>query len=179
MAYRNIAISGRIAVGSTSLAQALSQELNWPLRDGGQIFRQVMAEKGFNLETDVHQAVGDRADEFDREVDDKTVGLLSRPQGIIVTSKLAGFLSRDIKHTLHVLITCPLDTRIKRYSQDRGYQLEEAQNLIQLRQDQDQEKWSHLYSPCDFFDSEYFDLVLDSGELSVEEETKAVRAKLQ
>lgn len=174
MEFRNIAVSGRIGAGTSTLAKLLSDKLGWPLRDASQIFRDVTAQLGFNLETDVNQAVGNRDDQIDVEVDRKTLEVLNGNTRVVVTSKLAGFLSRDIRHTLRVLITCPPDERIRRYGQSRGYSLGQAKELLVLREKLDQEKWQRLYGARDFFDPKYFNLVLDSNLLSPQDEVRQI-----
>ena len=166
MAFQNIALSGRIACGSSTLASALSQNLGWSLRDGSQIFRDISAHLGYDLE----RAPQQYNDDVDRKVDEETYALLALPQQIVVSSKLAGFLSRDIPHTLRVLLICSQEERIRRYIQSRGHAPKEAPNLIQLREQADQKKWERLHGPNDFFDQSFFHLVLDSGSLSIKQE---------
>lgn len=168
--YRNIAISGQIAVGSTSLAKALSQKLSWSLREGNQIFRDISMQMGFDLEKSPQKY----SDETDIHVDSETTFILKKQSNIVVCSKLAGFLSRNITHTLKILVIAPLGVRIQRYSQDRGYHPAEAEKLIELREAEDHKKFSRLYEQHDFFDSKYFNLVLDSSKLSISEEVSQV-----
>lgn len=170
MAFRNVAISGRIAAGSSSLARALSEKLGWKLHDGGKIFRDISQQRGFDLEKDPQQY----GDEVDRQVDQETRRLLEKSSSVVVTSKLAGFLSRDLVTTLRVLLACPLEVRIKRYSQHRGYKEDEARRLIALREREDQEKFARLYGTHDFFDPVMFNLVLQSDRQSVEDEIFSV-----
>lgn len=171
MVFRNIAISGRIAAGSSSLARALSEKLCWNLRDGGQIFREISQHRfGADLEKTPQQY----GDEIDRQVDQETRRLLEKSPSFVVTSKLAGFLSRDLVTTLRVLLACPLEVRIKRYAMHRGYSKDEAKRLIALRESEDQEKFSRLYGPFDFFDPTLFQLVLQSDRQSVEDEISSV-----
>lgn len=172
--YQNIAVSGQIAVGSTSLSKALCQKLSWPLREGNQIFRDISMQMGFDLEKNPHEAITDRSDQIDLHVDNETASILEKQSSIVVCSKLAGFLSRDIKHTFRILVSAPLDTRIQRYSQDRGHKIEEAQRLIELREIEDHKKFSRLYGEHDFFNHKYFNLILDSSKLSIEEEAEKV-----
>lgn len=178
MDFKNIAVSGRIGAGTSTLAKQLSQALGWPLRDASQIFRDVTAQIGFNLETDVNQAVQNRDDLIDREVDDKTLAVLKENHRLVVTSKLAGFLSRNLEPTLRVLITCPKDERIRRYAQSRGYSLDKAKQLLILREKLDNQKWRRLYGNHDFFSPEYFQLVLDSSRLSPQDEVKNILSVL-
>lgn len=170
MAFRNIALSGRIGVGGTSLAKALSQKLSWPLRDASQIFRDIAAHLGYNLELSPQQY----SDDIDRKVDAETQKLLQSDRHGIVASKLAGFLSRDIAHTYRVLIVCPLEVRIKRYSQDRGYTLRDAHKLLLFREEEDQKKFGRLYGTYDFFDPTFFHLTLDSSMMTVHEEVERI-----
>lgn len=174
MVYKNIAISGRIAVGSSSLAKALSLRLGWKLRDASQIFRDVTAQAGFNLEVDIDKAIVSRDDQIDKEVDIKTVETLSGGFNTIVTSKLAGFLSRNIENVLRILIVCSVEDRINRYKKDRGYSLTDAKRLLEEREEKDKEKWGRLYGELDFFDPQIFHLVIDSGKLRVEEEVDLI-----
>lgn len=170
MVFRNIAISGRIAAGSSSLARALSEKLGWNLRDGGQIFRDISQQRGFDLEKQPQQYGG----EVDRLVDRESRRLLEKKSHFIVTSKLAGFLSRDLPGTLRVLLVCPVEVRIQRYAAHRGYSEKEARRLIALREREDQEKFSRLYGNHDFFDPEIFQIVLQSNRQSVNEEMKKI-----
>lgn len=176
--YRNIAISGQIAVGSTSLAKALSQKLGWPFHDGSQIFRDISTQAGFDLEKQVNEAISSRSDQIDIQVDQKTIQIIQSSKKVVVASKLVGFLSRDIKHTFKILVTAPLDIRIKRYSQDGGYPPEQAKQLIELREQEDYKKWSRLYDSHDFFNPQYFNLVLDSSKLSIEQEVAKILESL-
>jgi len=179
MVFKNIAVSGRIAVGSSSLAKSLSLRLKWKLRDASQIFRDVTAQMGFNLETDIDNAIGNRNDQIDREVDKKTIESLSGNNRIVVTSKLAGFLSRDIDGVFRILVSCQTEERISRYSKDRSYSLDLAKQLLENREKMDQEKWERLYGRQDFFDPKIFHLIIDSGRLNVEEEIDLVLRHLK
>ena len=174
MVFRNIAISGRIAVGSSSLAKGLSLRLGWKLRDAGQIFRDVTAQAGFNLEVDIDKAIGGRDDQIDKEVDRKTIEILNQGHNSIVTSKLAGFLGKEAEGVLRVLVVCRIDDRVSRYSKDRGYPVEEAKRLLEEREDKDREKWERMYGKVDFFDPEIFHLVIDSGKLRIDEEVDSI-----
>jgi len=169
MVFKNIAISGRIAVGSSSLAKALSLRLKWQLRDASQIFRDISMHSGFDLEKDPQKY----GVEIDLAVDTETRDILMTKQ-VVVVSKLAGFLSRDIGNSLRILVSCPIEERVNRYAKDRGYSIIKSSQLIESREKSDQEKWEKLYGKHDFFDSKIFHLVIDSGKLNVEEEIDLV-----
>lgn len=169
MEYKNIAISGRIAVGSSSLAKALSLRLGWKLRDASQIFRDISMHSGFDLEKDPQKY----GEEIDRAVDKETRETLKSEQAV-VASKLAGFLSRDIDESFRILVSCPIEERISRYAKDRGYSLTKSGHLIDSREKSDQEKWENLYGKHDFFDPKIFHLVIDSGKLRIEKEVDLV-----
>lgn len=170
MGFRNIAVSGRIAVGASTLAKQLSQTLGWPLRDASQIFRDISAQSCFDLEKNPQKY----ADDIDSQVDNETISNLKSLSHLVVASKLAGFLSRDIPHVYRVLVTCPLQDRVQRYSRDRGYVLAEARRLLFLREREDRKKWGRLYGHRDFFDPSFFHVTLNSGKFSVEEEIQEI-----
>lgn len=169
MDFRNIAISGKIAVGSSSLAKALSLRLGWKLRDASQIFRDISMHSGFDLEKDPQKY----GEEIDRAVDTETRNTLQSEQAVVV-SKLAGFLSRDIDDALKVLVRCPIEERINRYAKDRGYPVIKSSQLIESREKLDREKWERLYGKHDFFDPRIFHLVIDSDKLRVGEEVDLI-----
>lgn len=174
MVFKNIAVSGRIGAGTSTLAKQLSQALGWPLRDASQIFRDVSMQIGHDLEKFPQQY----AAEIDLQVDNQTVSALKSLSASVVTSKLAGFLSRSISHTLRVLITCPKDERIRRYAQSRGYSLDRAKQLLILREKLDNQKWRRLYGHHDFFSPKFFQLALDSSHLSPPDEVKKILSQL-
>ncbi|MBI2310152.1 cytidylate kinase family protein [Candidatus Collierbacteria bacterium] len=174
MEFKNIAVSGRIGAGTSTLVKQLSQTLGWPLRDASQIFRDVSLHSGFDLEKNPQKY----ADEIDLQVDNETISTLKSLSSVVVTSKLAGFLSRDISHALRILIACPVEERIRRYAVSRGYSIDKAKELLILREKLDQEKWSHLYGHHDFLNPRYFQLVLDSTVMTPEEEVDLISRHL-
>lgn len=174
MVFKNIAVSGRIGVGTSTLAKQLSQSLGWPLRDASQIFRDISMQSGFDLEKNPQKY----ASEIDLQVDNQTVSALKSLSASVITAKLAGFLSHSISHTLRVLITCPQPERIRRYAQSRGYPLDKAKQLLILREKLDDQKWRRLYGNHDFFSPEYFQLILDSGRLSPQDEISQILSQL-
>lgn len=175
MDFKNIAVSGRIGAGTSTLANQLSQTLGWPLRDASQIFRDISMHRGSDLEKSPQQYSA----EIDKQVDDKTLAVLKENHRLVVTSKLAGFLSRHLNYTLRVLLTCPEDERIRRYAQNRGYSLADAKQLLALREKLDQGKWRRLYGNRNFFSPGCFQLVLDSSHLSPIEEVNQILAYLR
>lgn len=172
--FNNVAISGKIAVGSTTLARALALKLGWNLREASQMFRDISQQRGFDLEKTPQQY----NDDVDRKIDQETVSICQSTVHTVVVSDLAGYLTRDISHTLRVLVTCDDQTRVKRYAVSRGHGQREAAELLRLREQKDQEKFVHLYRDHDFFDPVFFHLVLDSGTLSVEEEVTRIVAHI-
>ncbi len=170
MDFRNIAISGRIAVGSSSLSKALSLRLGWQLRDASQIFRDISMHSGFDLEKDPQKY----ADTIDLKVDNETISILKVSSRIVVTSKLAGFLGKGIGNVFRILVSCPLEERVKRYARDRSYTADRAKELLESRERADQAKWERIYGSRDFFDPRIFHLVIDSGKLRIEEEVDLI-----
>ena len=48
----NITISGRIGSGASTLAKKLSEKLEWPVLDGGKLFRKINEELGVTITPD-------------------------------------------------------------------------------------------------------------------------------
>ena len=100
---RNITISGRIASGTTTLAKNISNELDWDLLEGGELFRKFHEEHlNDKSEIDVHK----RPDDFDLQYEEKIKGILKNENHRIIQSHLAGFDAQDIPDVFKILVIC-------------------------------------------------------------------------
>lgn len=169
---RNITISGRIGTGKTTLANHLSQVLDWSVLDGGKIFRQLAQEKGIHI-----KETGKRSDEFDLAYEERIKKMLKEEDNHIIQSHLAGFDAQGIEGVFKILVICrnkkgedKQSIRIDRLMNRDNIHAEEARHEILEREAQDLEKFRRLYANGDknwfFWDSKYYDLMVNTYELS-------------
>ncbi|TRZ51918.1 hypothetical protein D4R99_03670 [bacterium] len=164
--YRLITVSGKIAVGTTTLTKNLVSTVNWKHINIGAIQRQ------FDKKNRIHenkQGALSRSDEHEKEIDLITSQMLENGQGIIYEAWLAGFFARDHKDVLKVLLICSHDDiRVDRVANRDNVSVKQAKHWIKQREEENVIKWKKLYGNYNFWDQKYFDLVIDtykSGQL--------------
>lgn len=182
---RIIAVSGRIASGSTTLAKKLAKHFHWRHIEGGEIFWEAIRRKTGLDAKDTHL----RADEEDALFDAELKRMLSEEQHIVLESKLAGFNAQGIAGIFKILVICENDhgedqtqIRIDRLINREGVPLEEAKAEVLEREKNDLDKWRNLYAQGDstwvYFDRKYYDLVINTYSHNQEESLKLVLEKL-
>lgn len=173
--YKNITISGGIGVGTSTLSANLKPFLekeNWQFKSTGAFIREYTHENVMPLATLV-------SDDFDREIEKKATELLQTQEKWVVEAWLAGWLARDMKHVLKVLVICSEDSlRIDRVVNRDNVSVEEAKKNIKEREEGNFAKWRRIYGEYDFFDKSYYDLVIDTYSTGQTESAKLVLEKL-
>lgn len=157
--YKNIAISGGIGVGTTTLMKNLHKHLEkegWRARSTGQIVRDYTKENVLPTATLV-------SDEFDRKMEAEVERILKDQDKQIIEGWLAGFVSRNNPEVLRILVTCSdLSLRIDRVANRDSLTIEKAKEFIKEREEENFKKWRRLYGKYDFFDPSFFHVVIDT-----------------
>ena len=157
--FCNIAISGRIATGTSTLAKNLEKMLGWKRINVGDIQREFDRKRGM----DEHFSGSDtRDDQWERDLEAMTKKKLTEEEHLIYEAWLAGFIARDIKNVLKVLLVCDDALRIDRLVNRDNMTVEEAKKQIESREKGNITKWKALYGDYDFWNPTYFDLVIDT-----------------
>src|ERR1035437_4761542 len=177
---RNITISGRIGAGATTLAKKLSDVLDWPLLEGGDLFEKI--HKQLNIsQIDVLQ----RPDSFDLQFEAQIKKVLTDEKNQIIQSHLAGFDIQGIVGVYKILVICQdpngedkADIRIDRLMNRDGISLQEAKHEALEREKENLEKFRKLYAHNDpnwiYWDTKYYDLIVNTYSLNKEEALKFV-----
>lgn len=174
--YRNIAISGKICAGATTLATLLQQKLDsdWQSWSGGQIVRDFVKKNSLSLENS-----SQRPADFDRQIDEEIKRKLRDEDHLIIESWLSGFDAQGIAGVLKVLLVCSNEAlRIDRLVNREGLTVEQAKEHLKTREQENILHWQKLYGPYDFWDPQNFDLVIDTYSHSKEETLREVLGKL-
>ncbi len=160
MNFDNIAVSGKIAVGTTTLAKNLKHILGWEHINAGFIQREYDKKHHIN---ENRQGAASRSDKHEQEIDDMTKKTLSTKKNLIYEAWLAGFMVKDITGVLKVLVICTHeDIRIDRIVNRDNVTVEEAKKWIKQREEENIIKWKKLYGDFDFWSPKYFDIVIDT-----------------
>lgn len=165
--YDNITISGGSGVGTSTLAKNLKPYLEtqgWTFFSGGEFMRQYAIEHGlFSKDNKGHHNAEVYSDDFDKEIDFGMQKTLKEKKHQVMEAWLAGFFAKDIPTTLRVLLTCSNEAiRIDRIVNRDKVTIDEAKKLIKEREETNIKKWKRLYGDYDFFDPQYYHLIVDT-----------------
>lgn len=157
--FENITISGGVAVGKNTLKDNLLpylEPLGWKFTSGGQLLRDFAKEYVQPLASLVD-------DDFHHKLDDRTKNLLTQEGHYVIEAWLAGFMAKDLDNTLRILLTCPNDAlRIDRVANRDNISVDEAKQFIKEREDNNMTEWKRIYGDHNFWDPQYYHLVLDT-----------------
>lgn len=158
--YRNITISGKIAVGTTTLAKNLEHLLGWKYINVGALQRK------FDRNHSIHenkQGALSRPDIHERSMEDMTLRILREESSLIYEAWLSGYITRNMPDVFRVLLTCSHeDIRIDRVVNRENITVEEAKHWIKQRETENITKWRKLYGTDDFWNPKFFHLVIDT-----------------
>ncbi len=166
---RIITVSGRIASGSTTLAKRLAEHLNWRRVEGGDIFWEAVRKKMNLLPKDTKL----RPDEEDILFEKKQKEILDTESGLVLESKLAGFVAQDIKGIFKILVKCEdangvdqTQIRIDRLVNREKISILDAKTEVLEREKNDVEKWRRLYAADQpgwtYWSDKYYDIVINT-----------------
>jgi cytidylate kinase len=158
--YNNITVSGKIAVGTTTLAKNLRDELGWQYYNTGAMQREFDRKEGRN-----ENAIGaqSRTDEHERAMEAMTKRKLTEEKNIVYEAWLSGFVAKDIPGVLKVLVICSdYNIRVDRVVNREKITVEEAKAWMRQREEENIPTWQRLYGKHDFWDPKLYDVVIDT-----------------
>lgn len=158
--YRIITVSGKIAVGTSTLAKNLSRMLSWKYVNVGALQREFDRKQGIN---ENKQGASSRSDAHERSMEARTEKMLKEESNIVYEAWLSGFMARGIEGVLKVLVICSHDDiRVDRVVNRDNLSVEEAKRWMKQREEENIKKWQKLYGKYDFWDPKEYDLVIDT-----------------
>jgi len=157
--FNNITISGSVSVGKNTLLDNLKpqlQPLGWQFTSGGQILRDYAKEY-------VQPLASLAGKDFHLKVEERRRRLLTEKGKYVIEAWLSGFVARDLKNTLRVLLVCSDDAlRIDRVANRDKVSIEQAKHLIKEREEVNFKEWQKYYGKYNFFDPKYYQLIINT-----------------
>ena len=158
--FRAITVSGKIAVGTTTLAKTLANTLKWKYVNVGALQRKFDRTQHRN---ENKQGALTRPDIHERSMEKMTFDMLQKDNNIIYEAWLSGFVSRNIPDVLRILLICSHeDIRIDRVVNRENITVEQAKKWMIQREAENETKWKKLYGDFNFWDPKFYHLVLDT-----------------
>lgn len=171
--FKNVAISGDIGTGKSTLVRRLAEKLGWKYLHTGEFFRKWHKEHNVPLE-----ASEKIPEELDKEIDMGYQEKMRTEENTIFESHLAGWLAHDVPGVFKVLCTTQYEVAMERAAKRDGVSIEEAKVKAKERADSLKEKFRRLYGVEDRFDPKYFDLIIDTTNVTPDQVLEMVLEKL-
>jgi predicted cytidylate kinase len=162
--FLNIALSGDVGTGTTTLGRNLASSLNWQHINAGEYFRAWHREKGVPLEN-----VKEIPAEVNRELDERFLRDMQSIGKMVFESHLAGWLARDLSQTFKILCVADKEVTMARIASREGWDITEAKKFSEMRSKGLNETFGELYGVTNPYDPSLFDAVIDTTRMSVGE----------
>lgn len=164
-----VTVSGLVGVGSSTVADILSEELDMELVSSGDFFRRKAEEKDMEL-TEFFEKHRDPEVGPDPDLmwDRRALGLAFTKDEVILEGRMTGPLLCDIAEA-RVFVDCDKEVVVERFAEREDLSYEKAKRKLEKRNSQDIKTYKEKYG-IDVTDKKYYNVIVDnSGSL---EETK-------
>ena len=162
-----ISISGLHGTGKSTLGKKLAEALGLNYYSTGKAFRDLAAEMNMTLEQFTKHV--EYHPQIDKELDNKVLEKAKKGD-VVIDSQLAGYLLKDMAD-FKILLTCPLETRVKRMIERDQVSSKEKLKETNSREKSELERFKNLYN-IDLRDKKKakktYDLIIDTENLSIE-----------
>lgn len=158
-----VAISGLHGAGKTTAARALARKFKLRYVCAGAVFRQLAKERGMTL--DEFSRYVERRPSIDHQIDRLTAAA-AKGRNVLIDARLAGWMAK--KANLKVLLTAPLEERVRRIARRERRKYKEVLNETRKRERSEAKRFKQFYS-IDVNDHSPFDIVLNTERFTAKE----------
>ena len=138
-----ITVSGPPGSGKSTNAAGLAEALDLDHVSGGDIFREMAAEHDMTpVEFNEH---AEQDDSIDRDLDRRLYEIASTRDGLVLESRLAGWLAGD-HADLRFWFDAPVDIRSERIADREGKPVERALEETQRREASEKKRYMEYYA---------------------------------
>ncbi|MEF8783119.1 MAG: AAA family ATPase [Haloarculaceae archaeon] len=159
-----ITVSGPAGSGKSTLAADLADQLGYEHVSGGDIFREIAAERDLTpLELN---RLAEEEDAIDRDLDERLRTTARERDDLVLESRLAGWMAADYAD-LRVWLDASLDVRTTRIADREEKATEQAREETRARSESEALRYQEYYG-IDIDDLGIYDLVLNTARWSPE-----------
>ena len=167
-----ITISGPAGSGKSTAAAALAARLDYDHVSGGDIFRDLAAEKGLTpLELN---KLAEEDDDIDRDLDRRLRGLAAERDDLVLESRLAGWMAGE-HADFRIWLDAPIEVRADRIADREDKDPALARTETEARSESEAKRYREYYG-IDIEDLSIYDLVLNTSRLDPDGVVDAIEA---
>ncbi|MFX1389232.1 MAG: (d)CMP kinase [Promethearchaeota archaeon] len=173
-----ITISGLHGTGKSTISKLIAEKLGLQYYSTGQAFRELAKEMGLTLEE--FSKYAEKNPEIDKKLDNKIFDIAEKGN-CVIDSQLSGHLLK-FKADLKILLTCPIETRVKRMAERDKFNFDKKLEETKIREKSELNRFKKLYN-IDLSDQnkikELYDLVIETENLTIQEITNEILNKIR
>ncbi len=173
-----LTISGLHGTGKSTIGKLIAENLGIRYYSTGMAFRDLA--KDMNMTLEEFTKYVENHSEIDNKLDEKVIEI-AKLGNVIIDSQLTGYLLENIA-TFRILLSCPLETRVKRMAERDNISYNNKLKETILREDSELKRFKKLYN-IDLSDkkaiSKTYNLILATENLSIEEIIEKIIAKIR
>ncbi|MFB6137529.1 MAG: (d)CMP kinase [Halobacteriaceae archaeon] len=154
-----ITVSGPPGSGKSTAASGLADAFDLDHVSGGDVFRDLAAERGYSLAE--FNARAEEDDQIDRDLDRRLREVATEQDGVVIESRLAGWMAGD-HATLKVWLDAPVDVRAARIADREDTTVEAAREATLEREASETQRYAEYYG-IDFADRSIYDLAVNTA----------------
>ena len=170
-----ITVSGPAGGGKSTFAAALAEALEYDHVSGGDIFREMAAERDLSLVE--FNKLAEEDDQIDRDLDRRLRDIAAESDDLVLESRLAGWMAGD-HADLRIWLTAPLSIRAERIADREDKSVEAARAETTERADSEALRYEEYYD-IDIEDLSIYDLVLNTARWDPEAEIDIALAAVE
>jgi len=157
-----ITISGPAGSGKSTVAAGLAERLGSEHVSGGDIFRELAADRDLTpLELN---KLAEEDDSIDRDLDRRQRELAAEREDLVLESRLAGWMAGD-HADFRIWLDAPLDIRAERIADREDKPVRTAREETVERADSEALRYREYYG-VDIYDLDIYDLALNTARFS-------------
>ncbi|AKB12896.1 MAG: (d)CMP kinase [Methanosarcina thermophila] len=155
-----ITVSGLPGSGTTTISRLLAEYYELELISSGEVFRKIAKEKGISLAE--FGAMAEKDPSIDLAIDKNQRAVIHSQENLILESRLAGHMAKDVPNVLKIWIKAPLHVRVKRIlKREKASSFDEELKKTVEREKSEALRYMNYYN-IDISDLSIYDIIIDS-----------------
>ena len=159
-----ITVSGPPGSGKSTTASKLAEALGLEHKSGGDIFRELAAERGYS--TLEFNKLAEEDDQIDRDLDRRLAAIAAEEDDLVLESRLAGWLAGD-DADFRVWLDAPLDVRAERIAEREEKPVANAREETAARESSETDRYREYYG-IDITNLKIYDLSINTARWDAE-----------